>query len=65
MIDLDGLKLVDLSSVTLDENDKIVDGRKIMEIFAATNLGCSGHCLRRVRLSPRHPSRFGRKLRLR
>jgi hypothetical protein len=31
MIDLDGLKLVDLSSVTLDSNDKIVDGRKIMD----------------------------------
>ncbi len=31
MIDLDGLKLVDLSSVTLDANDKIVDGRKIMD----------------------------------
>nr|WP_294546330.1 hypothetical protein [uncultured Rhodopila sp.] len=31
MIDLDGLKLLDLSSVTLDGNDKIVDGRKIMD----------------------------------
>jgi hypothetical protein len=31
MIDLDGLKLLDLSSVTLDANDKIVDGRKIMD----------------------------------
>lgn len=31
MIDLDGLKLVDLSSVTLDANDKVVDGRKIMD----------------------------------
>lgn len=31
MVDLDGLKLVDLSSVTLDANDKIVDGRKIMD----------------------------------
>nr|WP_294511724.1 hypothetical protein [uncultured Rhodopila sp.] len=31
MIDLDGLKLVDLSSVTLDANDKIVDGRKVMD----------------------------------
>ena len=31
MIDLDGLKLVDLSSVTLDTNDKVVDGRKIMD----------------------------------
>ena len=30
MIDLDGLKLVDLSGVHLDENDKIVNGRKIM-----------------------------------
>jgi len=31
MVDLDGLKLVDLSSVTLDPNDKIVDGRKLMD----------------------------------
>jgi len=30
MIDLDGLKLVDLSGVRLDENDKVVGGRKIM-----------------------------------
>jgi hypothetical protein len=30
MIDLDGLKLVELSSVRLDENDKIVGGRKMM-----------------------------------
>jgi hypothetical protein len=30
MIDLDGLKLIDLSSVRLDDNDKIVDGRKVM-----------------------------------
>jgi hypothetical protein len=30
MIDLDGLKLVDLSEVRLDENDKVVGGRRIM-----------------------------------
>jgi hypothetical protein len=30
MIDLDGLKLIDLSGVRLDDNDKIVDGRKVM-----------------------------------
>jgi len=30
MIDLDGLRLVDLSGVHLDENDKVVGGRKIM-----------------------------------
>ena len=30
MIDLDGLKLLDLSGVRLDENDKVVGGRKIM-----------------------------------
>jgi hypothetical protein len=30
MIDLDGLKLVDLSEVRLDENDKVVGGRNIM-----------------------------------
>ena len=30
MIDLDGLKLVDLSGVRLDENDKVVGGCKIM-----------------------------------
>jgi hypothetical protein len=30
MIDLDGLKLLDLSGVHLDENDKVVGGRKIM-----------------------------------
>jgi predicted signal transduction protein with EAL and GGDEF domain len=30
MIDLDGLKLVDLSGVHLDDDDKIVDGRKLM-----------------------------------
>ena len=30
MIDLDGLKLMDLSGVRLDENDKVVGGRKIM-----------------------------------
>jgi hypothetical protein len=31
MIDLDGLKLVDLSAVQLDNDDKVVDGRKLME----------------------------------
>ena len=31
MVDLDGLKLVDLSSVALDVNDKIIDGRKLMD----------------------------------
>jgi hypothetical protein len=30
MIDLDGLKLVDLSDVRLDESDQLVGGRKIM-----------------------------------
>jgi hypothetical protein len=30
MIDLDGLKLVDLSGVHLDNNDKVIAGRKIM-----------------------------------
>ncbi len=30
MIDLDGLKLIDLTKVCLDENDMITDGRKIM-----------------------------------
>jgi hypothetical protein len=31
MVDLDGLKLIDLSAVRLDAEDKIVGGRKIME----------------------------------
>ncbi len=31
MIDLDGLKLIDASGVLLDEDDKVVGGRKIME----------------------------------
>ena len=31
MIDLDGLKLIDTSSVVLDADDKIVGGRKLME----------------------------------
>ena len=30
MIDLDGLKLIDLAKVRLDENDMVTDGRKIM-----------------------------------
>jgi|ERR1700712_2763678 hypothetical protein len=30
MIDLDGLKLMDLSGVQLDDTDKLVDGRKLM-----------------------------------
>ncbi len=30
MVDLDGLRLLDLSEVDLDDNDKIVDGRKLM-----------------------------------
>jgi hypothetical protein len=30
MIDLDGLKLINLSAVRLDENDMIIEGRKIM-----------------------------------
>jgi hypothetical protein len=30
MIDLDGLKLVDLSEVHLDNNDKVIGGRRIM-----------------------------------
>jgi hypothetical protein len=31
MVDLDGLKLIDLSSIRLDGEDKVVGGRKIME----------------------------------
>ena len=31
MVDLDGLKLMDLSTVRLDDEDKVVGGRKIME----------------------------------
>jgi hypothetical protein len=30
MVDLDGLKLIDLSDVHLDENDDVVGGRKMM-----------------------------------
>jgi hypothetical protein len=30
MIDLDGLKLIDLSEVCLDDHDKVVGGRQIM-----------------------------------
>jgi len=30
MVDLDGLKLVDLSGLRLDENDRVVGGRRIM-----------------------------------
>jgi hypothetical protein len=30
MIDLDGLKLIDLAGIHLDENDRVVSGRKIM-----------------------------------
>ena len=30
MIDLDGLKLVDLSAVRLDNDDKVIGGRKMM-----------------------------------
>jgi hypothetical protein len=30
MIDLDGLKLIDLSKVRLDENDMVAEGRKLM-----------------------------------
>lgn len=33
MVDLDGLKLLDRSAVTLDANDAIVDGRKLMAEF--------------------------------
>lgn len=31
MVDLDGLKLIDLSAVRLDGEDKVVGGRKMME----------------------------------
>jgi hypothetical protein len=31
MLDLDGLKLIDVSSVALDAEDKVVGGRKLME----------------------------------
>jgi hypothetical protein len=31
MVDLDGLKLIDLSAVRLDGEDRIVNGRRIME----------------------------------
>lgn len=31
MVDLDGLKLVDLSAVRIGDDDKIVDGRKLMD----------------------------------
>jgi hypothetical protein len=30
MIDLDGLKLIDLSKIRLDDNDMIAEGRKLM-----------------------------------
>ena len=31
MIDLDGLKLLDVSSLTLDENDNVANGRQLMQ----------------------------------
>lgn len=31
MIDLDGLKLIDLSAVRLGEDDKVIGGRKLMD----------------------------------
>jgi len=31
MVDLDGLKLIDLSSVRLGDDDKVIGGRKIMD----------------------------------
>jgi hypothetical protein len=31
MIDLDGLKLIDHSAIRLDDDDKIVGGRRLME----------------------------------
>jgi hypothetical protein len=31
MVDLDGLKLVDLSNVALDSNDKVIGARKMMD----------------------------------
>jgi len=31
MVDLDGLKLIDMSAVRLDNDDKIVGGRKLMD----------------------------------
>ena len=31
MIDLDGLKMIDISAVRLNDDDKIVDGRKLMD----------------------------------
>jgi hypothetical protein len=33
MVDLDGLKLIDMSAVRLDNDDKIVGGRKLMDDF--------------------------------
>jgi hypothetical protein len=33
MVDLDGLKLIDMSIVRLDNDDKIVGGRKLMDDF--------------------------------
>jgi hypothetical protein len=33
MVDLDGLKLIDMSTVRLDNDDKIVGGRKLMDDF--------------------------------
>jgi hypothetical protein len=45
MIDLDGLKLIDHSAIRLDDDDKVIDGRKLMDdlrrnkpwLFAATS----------------------------
>jgi hypothetical protein len=31
MIDLDGLKLIDHSAIRLDDDDKVIDGRKLMD----------------------------------
>ena len=35
MVDLDGLKLIDLSGIRLDDDDKVVGGRQIMADLAA------------------------------
>jgi hypothetical protein len=36
MIDLDGLKMIELSSVTLGDDDKVIGGRKLMDDLRRT-----------------------------
>ncbi len=62
MVDLDGLKLIDLTGIRLDDNDKVIGGRKLMADLATSQTvavrGC--HLIEYLQSRP-HLNLFGKR----